>query len=97
MAMELLVSAAELIAAANELNQANQIYEEAVEACKSTAADLASKWEGATKDAFVIHQENAYSWHKSIIQVIVQMVDIVRKAAEMYNQVQQTVTNIMKG
>ena len=69
--LELIVQASELIQAANEMNQAMEIYQDAVESAKSAANDLAGKWEGATKDAFVRHQENAYSWHKQIINIVV--------------------------
>lgn len=97
MALEILVEIAELAAAANELNQASQIYEEAVEAAKSAAAELASKWEGESKEAFVVHQENAYSWHKQILSVVRQMVEVILKAVDTYEEVRQTLVNIAKG
>lgn len=97
MAMELLVQAAELLQAAMELNQASEIYEEAVEAAKAAAEDLASKWEGAAKDAFVRHQENAYNWHKQILVVVREMVSTIRKAVELYKQMEATVKGIMQG
>jgi len=95
-ALEILVQAAELIQAANEMNQAMEIYEEAVETAKSAAADLASKWEGAAKDAFVVHQENAYNWHREIISIVLQMIDVVRKVRDLYEQTEQAVKNVLK-
>ena len=95
--MELLVQAAELIQAAAEMNQAMEVYEEAVENAKTAAADLASKWEGAAKDAFVAHQENAYSWHRSIISIVLQMIDTVRKVVDVYNQMEDAIKNVVKG
>lgn len=95
--LQMLVQAAELIAAANEMNQAMEIYKDAVETAKSAAADLASKWEGASKDAFVAQQEDAYNWHNSIIQIVIQMIDVVRKAIEVYNNMEDTVKGIIKG
>lgn len=95
--IELLVQASELIQAANDMNTAMEVYEEAVEAAKTAAADLASKWEGATKDAFVVHQENAYTWHKSILSIVSQMISTVRKVIELYEQTETAVKNIVKG
>lgn len=93
----LLVQAAELIQAANDMNQAMETYNEAVEAAKSAAADLASKWEGATKDAFVQHQENAYSWYKQIFQVVTDMIKVIRQVIDLYNDMEDAVKGIVKG
>ena len=95
--VELLVQASELIQAANQMNQAMETYQDAVETAKSAAADLASKWEGAAKDAFVNQQENAYTWHKSIISIVRQMIDVVRKVVDVYNQMEDAVKNVVKG
>lgn len=95
--VELLVRASELIQAANDMNAAMEVYEEAVEAAKSAAADLASKWEGATKDAFVVHQENAYTWHKSILSIVTQMISVIRQVIDLYEQTEEAVKNIVKG
>ena len=95
--MELIVQASEMIQAANEMNQAMEIYQDAVESAKSAANDLASKWEGATKDAFVVHQENAYTWHRSILSVVTQMIGVIRKVIELYEQTEEAVKNVVKG
>lgn len=92
-----LVQAAELIQAANEMNQATEIYERAVESCKSAAADLASKWEGDAQKAFVAQQENAYSWHKQILSVVRQMIDVIHKAVDLYNQMEDAVKSVVQG
>ena len=94
---ELIVDAAELLQAANQMNQAAEIYEEAVETAKGAANDLASKWEGAAKDAFVAHQENAYSWYKQILNVVREMVQIIRKAVDLYNQMEDAVKSVVQG
>lgn len=96
MVMELLVQASELLQAANEMNQAAEIYEEAVETAKTAADNLASKWEGTTKDAFVVHQENAYNWHQQMLRVIRQMVEVIKKFVEMYNQMEDAVKSIVQ-
>ena len=92
-----LVQAAELIQAANEMNQATEIYEGAVENCKTAAADLASKWEGDAQKAFVAQQENAYSWHKQILSVVRQMIDVIHKAVDLYNQMEDAVKSVVQG
>ena len=94
---EILVQASELLQAASEMNQATELYHEAVDAAKTAATDLASKWEGAAKDAFVVHQEDAYNWHMSIIGVVNEMIALIRKAVDMYNQMEDAVKSIVQG
>ena len=93
----LIVQAAELAQAANEMNQAMETYRDAVETAKSAAADLASKWEGATKDAFVEHQNKAYEWHNSIIQIVLDMISVIRQVIDLYNEMEDAVKNVVKG
>ena len=88
----ILVQAAELLQAANEMNQAMEIYEGAVENCKT-----ASKWEGSAQQAFVAQQENAYSWHKQMLSIVRQMIDVIRKAVDMYNEMEDAVKGIVQG
>lgn len=94
--MNLLVQMAELIQAANEINQAVETYNEAVDTAKNAAEDLASKWEGDARDAFVASQENAYSWHQKIIAVVRQMIEVIRKISEIYDQTEKTVKAIVQ-
>ena len=89
--VQLLVDSKEIIQALNDMNKAMEAYEEAVEQCKTTADDLASKWEGEAKEAFVVHQENAYSWYKQMIQTVVSMISTVRKAMDEYERMEETV------
>ena len=79
------------------LEKTMEIYEGAVENCKTAAADLASKWEGDAQKAFVAQQENAYSWHKQILSVVRQMIDVIRKAVDMYNEMEDAVKGIVQG
>ena len=95
--LEILVQASELIQAANEMNKAMETYKEAVESAKQAAADLASKWEGAAKDAFVAHQQNAYNWHSKIIQVVIEMINVIRKAIDLYNETESRIKSLMQG
>lgn len=96
-AIQMLVQAAEMTQAIAEMNRASETYKEAVEASKSAADELASKWEGAAKDQFVIHQKTAYDWHLKIIQVVKEMIDVARKAIELYTDMEDSVKSIMKG
>ena len=89
--MHLIVNWVELIQAANEINQAVETYNEAVDAAKNAAEDLASKWEGDARDAFVASQENAYSWHQRIIAVVRQMIDVIRRISEDYAETEERV------
>ncbi len=96
-AYEMIIQARRLREASSKINQAMETYEEAVETAKNTASDLASKWEGASKDAFVEHQENAYSWHKQIMSVVRNMVSVISQAIQQYEQMEDAVKNLMKG
>lgn len=89
--MHLIVNWVELIQAANEINQAVETYNEAVDTAKNAAEDLASKWEGDARDAFVASQENAYSWHQRIIAVVRQMIDVIRRISEDYAETEERV------
>lgn len=97
MAIQLLVQAAELIQAANDMNAAMEVYQEAVENAKTAAADLTSKWEGAAKEQFVVQQENAYTWHRQIIGIVTDMISVIRKAIELYEQTEEAVKRVVKG
>jgi len=95
--VKILVQAIELAQATNDMNQAMEVYRDSVEAAKSAADELASKWEGAAKDAFVAHQENAYKWHNDIIAIVLEMISTVRKAIDVYNEMEDAVKSLMKG
>ena len=75
----LLVQAAELIQAANEMNQAMEIYESAVENCQNAAADLASKW------------------HKQILEIVREVIAVVRKAVDLYNTMEDAAKSAVQG
>ena len=94
---EILVQLVELLQAAAEMNQAMELYHQAVDAAKTAAAELASKWAGDSRDAFVAHQEDAYNWHMSIIGVVNEMISLIRKAADLYDEVDRTVKGIVQG
>ena len=91
----LLLKAQEVINAISEMNQAAETYNEAVDACKNAAAELASKWEGEGKEAFVTHEENAYTWHKEILQVVRDMISIINEALEQYRSMEDEALKIV--
>lgn len=93
--MEILVEIAELTQAVNEMNQAAETYEEAVNSAKATAEELASNWEGDARDAFVAHQENAYDFYKKMLDVVREMIDIVKQAIQKYQEMVDTVQSIV--
>ena len=95
-AIQLLVQAAEILQAIAEMNKAAETYRDAVDACKSAAEDLASKWEGAAKDAFVAHQQTAYNWHLQILEVIRKLIEAAQKAIELYEEMEDAVKSIVK-
>ena len=94
--MELLVQASEMLQAVREMNQAMETYQDAVETTKAAAADLAGKWEGAAKDAFVKHQENAHNWHCQIIGVVGQMISTIRQVVELYDRMEDAIKDIVR-
>lgn len=96
-AMRLLVNAIELTQAAADMNKAMEIYNEAITAVKDAAADLASKWEGDTQQAFVRNQEEAYKWYSTIHAVVLYIIDTVKQVVAMYEQTEEMIKNIVRG
>lgn len=94
---QILVELRQIQLAIADMNKAMELYRDAVEEAKTAAADLASKWEGAAKDAFVAHQENAYNWQLSIVVVVNEMIATIRKAMDMYEQMEAAVKIIVQG
>ena len=96
-AMRLLVNAIELSQAAAKMNEAMEVYNEAIEAVKSSAADLASKWEGDAKQAFVTNQDEAYRWYSSIHSVVITIINTVKQVIEQYKQAEESIKSIVRG
>lgn len=95
--LEIVVEISELVQTVNQMNQATEIYESAVNAAQSAADELASNWEGDARDAFVKHQENAYSFYKKMLDVLRQMIDIVNEAIKKYQEMMDAVESIVGG
>ena len=95
--MTILVQIAELSAAAAKMNEALEAYRQSTVDVKTAAADLASKWEGAAKDAFVNDQENAYNWYVSLTDVVYAIIEEARRCIDRYREAEERLKGIMKG
>lgn len=96
MSMVLLVQAIELAQAAMKMNEALENYRESTKAAKAAAEDIASKWEGAAKDAFVADQENAYNWYVSIADVVGGVIRLAQECLQRYQDAEERLKSIMK-
>jgi len=95
--MRLLVNAIELTQAAAKMNEAMEVYNEAIDAVKSAAADLASKWEGDAQKSFVTNQDEAYRWYSSIHGVVVYIINTVKQVIDMYRSAEEQIKSIVRG
>ena len=96
MAIHMIVEYAKLAAAAAKMAEALMNYRESTKNVKSAADDLASKWEGATRDAFVEDQENAYNWYGQIAEVVSNVIQLAKDCLEQYQETEQRIKSIMK-
>lgn len=83
--IELLVDVAQLMSAANNMEQARQTYMSALDTLRSAADELASKWEGDGKVAYQNDQEAAFRWYNSMAEVVGEMIAEARRTAERYS------------
>ena len=79
-----MVDIAQLLSAANNMNNALETYRGAIDGLRSAAQDLASKWEGDGQVAFVNDQEAAYRWYNSLAQVTAEMIAEARRTVDRY-------------
>ena len=82
--IELLVDVAQLMSAANNMEQAKQTYMSALDTLRSAANELAGKWEGDGQVAFVADQEAAFRWYNSMVEVVGEMIAEAKRTAERY-------------
>ena len=80
-----------------QINQANEIIRSTKESCKSAAEELAKKWSGDARDAFVAEQVNATSWLEKMIAIIAELSSTIDKVNQTYSNVEQQVSNLIKG
>lgn len=95
MSMRLLVQVSELMQAAAKMNDALENYREATGNVKTAAADLAGKWEGAAKEAFVNDQENAYRWYISMADVVMMIIMEARRCADLYQKAEEKISSML--
>ena len=95
--LEVLVDMAQLASAANNMQNALETYRGAIGNVKSAADALASKWEGDTKEAFVRNQEEAYKWYSTIHNIVIGIIDLVKKVINMYKEAENKVKSIVQG
>ena len=82
--LEVLVDIAQLQAAANNMNNALEVYRGAIDNVKAAAQALASKWEGDGQVAFVTDQDAAYRWYNSLVEVTREMIAEAKRTVERY-------------
>ncbi len=86
---------AQLRQVAAQIRQANSIIKSAKQGAEAAAAELASNWEGAARDAFVAEQLKAKSWLEKMIEVVEEMVTAIDKINSNYSNVDQAVKNLI--
>lgn len=96
MAIHMIVEYAKLAAAAAKMAEALLSYRESTKNVKSAADDLASKWEGATRDSFVEDQEKAYNWYNQIAEVVSNVIQLAKDCLEQYQETEERMKSIMK-
>jgi WXG100 family type VII secretion target len=80
-----------------QINQANEIIRSTKESCKSAAEELAQYWSGDARDAFVAEQVKATSWLEKMIAIIAELSSTIDKVNQTYSNVEQQVSNLIKG
>lgn len=83
--LEVLVDIGQLISAANNMSTALETYRGAIDSVKSSADELAGKWEGDGQVAFVNDQAAAYQWYNSLYQVVQEMIAEAKRTADRYH------------
>ena len=79
-----------------QIRQANDTINSVKQGVEAAANDLASKWEGAARDAFVAEQLHAKTWLEKMIGVIGEMISTIDKVNAAYSTVDKTVSDLIK-
>lgn len=93
--LELFVTVAPLLDAANKMNRALEIYLKSIDKVKAAAVALAENWEGDGQVQFVKDQDQAYKWYSNLVAVVREMIAAARKVAENYKETEQTLKSMM--
>lgn len=83
---ELLVTASQLIAKADELKQFNATFKNKVNELEETEANLATMWEGEAKDAFHTAFTNDKTQMNNFYNAIEQYVAVMQQIAANYSK-----------
>ena len=95
--MTIFVQFAELLECCEHLRKAIEYYNEAIEMTRRAAEDLASKWEGDAKEAFVADQQNALRWYGSLRDVAEAVVEAIKQNRNRYMDTASRLADIMRG
>lgn len=79
-----------------QIRQANDTINSVKQGVEAAANDLASKWEGEARDAFVAEQLNAKTWLEKMIGIIGEMISTIDKVNAAYSNVDKTVSDLIK-
>ena len=91
----LIVDLAHAAAAQARMVQAIQAYREAVDTVKAAADDIASKWEGEAKEAFVENEQNAYGFYIGISQVALGACEAIKQIISQMEEDEGTIKGIV--
>lgn len=94
--MTIFVQFGELLECCEHLRKAIEYYNEAIEMTRRAAEDLASKWEGDAKEAFVADQENALRWYGSLRDVAEAVVEAIKQNRSRYMDTASHLADIMR-
>jgi len=94
-AMSLIVDVVEAAQAQAKMMEAIQNYKEATAAVKAAADDIASKWEGDAKEAFVENETNAYNFYVGIATVATGAAEAVKKMISEYTDTEAKLKSIV--
>lgn len=95
MNLRLLIDIALATSAQADMIKAIQVYHEATEAVKSASDDIASKWEGDAKEAFVENERNAYTFYIGIKEIATGAAETVKKIIDDNSDMIQQFKNIV--
>lgn len=84
--MEFMVTPETLRSTAKQIRAQVDAYRTATAAAKAAGDNLASKWEGVAKDAFVRREEQNQVWYKDIAEKVTAFAAELDAAAERYEQ-----------
>lgn len=86
----------ELRGAARKIEECLQAYEQANASAKTAADDLAARWEGDARNAFVEEQQKAFEWYAKMTALIRTYAAAMEKAAKTYDTADDEAARIIK-